>query len=287
MRAWAKAVAVIRFLAGDSPAKGVSPRWLLRTHTRLFKTFRNAHKIEVRKDVVSPFTCVEIDGAPFVWPMEAAVEPLMHLLAELTTPDHPHQYEYGLTQLRSDDVLLDVGCCDGGFAAKAAEVGARVIAVEPSNIMAGVIRRLFELRGLPAPHIAQCLLGAAPGVAHFQDDLRDPARSQITREPRPNSYKVSVRTLDDLAADLTVVPTFIKCDAEGADFDILKGARNFLRTHRPKVAVTVYHNRNDFADIGKYLRSLGYEVEGKGLMYVAGAFRAVMIHAAHPEARHR
>jgi FkbM family methyltransferase len=260
------------------PERHVSKRWLFKTHTQLFREFKRTRRIEIdRRD---DFTYVHLDGVPYVWPREAAVEPLLHLLAELTTAEHPHQYQYGPTMVRATDVVLDVGCCEGGFAAIAATAGGKVIAVEPSVTMGAVIRRLFELRGLPAPEIRQCLLAAAPGRAYFRDNVGDPAQSQITAEELPGSYPLAVTTIDELTAHLPQKPTYIKCDAEGADFSILQGGGNFLREHRPRIALTTYHHADDFRDIGAYLRSLGYSVEGKGLMYVAGQFRVMMVHAA-------
>lgn len=257
---------------------GRFPPVVAQADTRLFRAFVRAHKIEIETE--GEFTCLRLDGVPYVWPATAEVEPLKHLLAELVCKDHPHQYDYGLTRLGRHEVLLDIGCCEGGFAVKAAEKGAEVIAIEPSPIMGRVIRRLFDLRGLPAPLIKQCLLGPAASDCHFQENARDPAQSRIAETPFSDSHSVQVLTLDELTADLPRKPTFIKCDAEGADFGILQGGREFLGKFRPKVAVTTYHHADDFARISAYLRSLGYKVEAKGLIYVWGALRVVMVHAA-------
>lgn len=243
------------------------------------RAFLAEHKLDVRRGD-DGFTYVSLDGLPFVWPSTADVEPLKHLLAELTVPSHPHSYDYGITRLGADDVVLDIGCCEGGFAAKAAAVGATVIAVEPSSVMRAVIERLFELRGLTAPEIKQVLLGPEPGLAYFVDNARDPAQSQIEASPVPGSYAVPISTLDELTATLPLKPTYIKCDAEGADFGILRGGRSFLAEHRPKVAVTTYHHSDDCERIGGYLRSLGYRTEQKGLMFVGNELRVVMLHAA-------
>jgi FkbM family methyltransferase len=273
-----KMSAVTQLMFTRGPERHVSKRWLLKTHTQLFREFERTRRIEVeRRD---DFTYVNLDGTPYVWPRDAAVEPLLHLLAELTTPDHPHQYQYGATHVRDTDVVLDVGCCEGGFAAIAATAGAKVIAVEPSATMATVIRRLFELRQLPAPEIRQCLLASAPGRAYFQDNVLDPAQSQITSEELAGSYPLAVTTIDELTAEMPQKPTYIKCDAEGADFSILQGGREFLREHRPRIAVTTYHHPDDFRKVCEFLEPLGYAVEGKGLMYVAGRFHVMMVHAA-------
>jgi FkbM family methyltransferase len=275
-RCWSVADFVLRppFCRG-----GVSPRWLSRTHTRLYPEFLREHQIEI--ELQGKFTCVRVDGEPFLWPATADVEPLKHLLAELLTPDHPHQYDVGLTSLTRGDVVLDIGCCEGGFAALAAARGAEVIAVEPSRTMGELIQRLFEVRGLPQPQIVRCLLDAQPGRAFFQENTRDPAESRITSEPQPGAEVIEVTTIDALTRELPRPPTYLKCDAEGADLRILQGGREFLREHKPKVAITTYHDSTHFAQMRELLHSLGYErVHGKGLIYVAGELRVTMLHAA-------
>ena len=275
MSAFAKLSAAADFLW----RRPVSLKWLLRTHTRLDPAFLRDHRIQTEL-AGDDLICVRVDGVPFLWPRSADLEPLKHLLAELLTDGHPHQYEFGPTPLTSDDVLLDIGCCEGGFAARAAERGAAVIAVEPSRRMGEVIRRLFQLRDLPPPQIVECLLGEAAGTAYFEENAHDPAQSRVTDAQVPGSYPVRRMTLDELTGSLERKPSYIKCDAEGADLAILRSGRNFLQTTRPKIAVTTYHNSNDFVETRDYLRSLGYELEAKGIIYMNGELRVMMIHAA-------
>ncbi|MDQ6938984.1 MAG: FkbM family methyltransferase [Verrucomicrobiota bacterium] len=275
---FAKIRAVAQLFFRRTATRGVSPKWLFKTHTRLFRSFLRQHTFEAQK--AGDFTYLRIDQTPFVWPRNADIEPLKNLLAELLITDHPHQYDCGLTRLSPDEVLLDVGCCEGGFAAKAAESGAKVIAIEPSRKMGAVIRRLFELRGLQSPTIKECLLGARSGEAFFQENEEDPAQSRVAETKVPNSYPISLLTIDQLVAELGVKPTYLKCDAEGADFAILQGGRKFLQEFRPKIAITTYHASEDFVRMRDYLVSLGYKVEGKGFIYISGELRVVMIHAA-------
>ena len=54
---------------------------------------------------------------------------------------------------------------------------------------------------------------------------------------------------------------FIKMDVEGAELRALRGAEQTIRTFRPKLAVSLYHKRDDFIVIPSYLDCLdvGYE----------------------------
>lgn len=187
-----KLTAIASTVLSSTAKRRIALRWLFRTHSRLFPAFARQHQMSIERD--ENFSYLYVDGRPYVWPVTADLKLLQHLLAEFLTPEHPHQYDYPPTQIEQNDVLLDIGCCDGGLAAKAAEFGAKVIAVEPSDLMARVIQRLFAMRGLPPPDIQRCLLGSAPSFAFFQENIHDPATSQIAATELAHSYRVTYTT---------------------------------------------------------------------------------------------
>ena len=49
---------------------------------------------------------------------------------------------------------------------------------------------------------------------------------------------------------------FIKLDIEGAELSALQGAEKALRHFRPKLAVSIYHNAEQYISIAKYLNNL-------------------------------
>jgi FkbM family methyltransferase len=145
--------------------------------------------------------------------------------------------------------------------------------------MGNVIKRLFELRNLPAPRIVQCLLGENESESYFLDDPDNPGASGVVEQPVKSSYAVRTMTLDEFARiHLPRGLTYIKCDAEGWDAQILMSGRETIKKYQPKIAVTTYHNAADYRTISDYLESLGYRCSGKGLLFRGGELRTVMLH---------
>ena len=67
----------------------------------------------------------------------------------------------------------------------------------------------------------------------------------------------------DVSADKPA-PTLIKLDVEGAELPVLEGAMETIRTHKPKLIISIYHtnNGNDLVNIPHYIANLnlGYKL---------------------------
>jgi FkbM family methyltransferase len=177
------------------------------------------------------------------------------------------QYEYRrgsvVCKAESGDVAVDAGACWGETSVYFAhEVGARgrVLAFEfiPSNL--AVLRRNLETNPALAPRIdvfENPLWSSAGRVLYFVD--WGPG-SRVSADPArfPGAPQCATVTIDDAAQarDLARVD-FIKMDIEGAELEALKGAERTLRAHRPKLAISLYHQLSDFVNIPRYLESLG------------------------------
>jgi FkbM family methyltransferase len=276
-----KIVAAFHFLLNPGRYGNPSLKWLFHTSSRCDARFE-ARFGEAFKQIPSDaeFLYVVINRETFVWPKSTPIGCLKQILSELIQEDHPHHYDVPPTKITANDIVLDIGACEGAFAASAMAKGAKVMLVEPSRTMQRVIRQLFMLRELGEPRLFEYLLGDVHAQIQFLEDGGNPGGSRAVPGRTVDTYPVEMLTLDEFALrHLQKGVTYIKCDAEGWDYKILKAGSALLKKYRPKISVTTYHNRTDYRDISELLHGLNYSCSGKGLLYSGDALRTLMLHA--------
>jgi len=169
-------------------------------------------------------------------------------------------YELPVQQLLEEhvapgSVVYDVGAHLGFFSLVAAKLGARVYAFEaaPDNVRR--IRRNVALNDLPITTIDKAVWHDARGV-------------ELHRGGTDSEWSVGAGSgvasvsLDDFAA-VHEPPSFIKIDVEGAEEEVLAGARGLLETARPVIVCEVHSG--DQARLAALLR--GYELRDAGSPY--------------------
>jgi len=177
--------------------------------------------------------------------------------------------------LHRPGTLVDIGAHDGLLTIPLARLpGSRVLAFEP--LPTAIARLKAALRaafGEEPAHVAchHLALGdhegsitlAMPvldGVAQEQwaSTAKDYA-AHVSARVTVERFTVPMRTLDDFAlADVTA----IKLDAEGAEYEILRGARETLLRCRPVLTLELEerHRQGSTYAVPAYLDALGYDV---------------------------
>jgi FkbM family methyltransferase len=134
--------------------------------------------------------------------------------------------------VRKGDLVFDVGAHVGRYAEIFADLGAKVVAIEPNPYCFEQLARLAKVRDV---HVENCAAGDAPGKLKLricQDSVistvvdawyEGARRSPIHQDAKwLESVEVDVVTLDQLA-NRYGIPTFVKIDAEGYDDHVLRG----------------------------------------------------------------
>jgi FkbM family methyltransferase len=145
-----------------------------------------------------------------------------------------------LSALQADEVFIDGGAHHGSVTL---EFDRRrpdwkdILAIEPDPENRAILEKNFSTRwpenALRRPAVVEEALGAYKGSAAFHGGL---------------GYASQLAAIGQLMADVTtidaldVAPSFIKLHLEGGELDALKGGLSTLKTHRPVIVATVYHN---------------------------------------------
>jgi FkbM family methyltransferase len=155
--------------------------------------------------------------------------------------------------LRADDVFVDVGANIGLYSVVAAAALAHVEAIEPSPRAAAVAAE--NLSRNPGRHeVRTTAVSIESGEMWFRADLD--VTAHLVEESTEGAVRVPVTTIDALIAAGMPAPTCIKVDAEGADLDVLRGARTTIETYHPILIAETWGN----AEIAATLVNAGYEL---------------------------
>lgn len=189
--------------------------------------------------------------------------------------------EWLLSELRKDDVYLDIGAHVGMHAATAARRlsdldGGKVIAIEAAEDSAAKIRKTIEVNGLSNIEVVQVGLGDHEGVLELRTDERYPSNDASVRSQFNRGQlvcEVRLARLDDIAESIGLTKAdIVKLDIEGGELAALKGMLVTLRRLKPRfVAAEVEEIRLQQAktsetDIKVLLASCGYEPTGTAFL---------------------
>lgn len=170
--------------------------------------------------------------------------------------------------LEPESDCLDVGAHEGAVLAHMVRLAprGRHVAWEPLPLLAQRLRA-----GYPNVDVRQAALSDRAGEREFAHVVDDPGWSGFLARPSPaggpvETISVRCERLDDALPD-ELRPAFVKIDVEGAELQVLRGAAETLRRHRPLVAFehgfgSADHYGTAPQDVHDLLSGLGYEVAG-------------------------
>jgi len=159
-------------------------------------------------------------------------------------------YEFpGKVDIYPGDVVIDGGACEGFFSLYCLSKGASVISIEPNPVIANVLKRTLEPwieKGKAI--VVERLLGSKAGEMNLIVDSTNVGSSSIVDGwVTGSSVKVPVSTLDQLIKELNLSHVdFVKLDVEGAEREVIKGAKTTIHEFQPKWAVAGYHLPDDY-----------------------------------------
>lgn len=164
-----------------------------------------------------------------------------------------HQYfEDGLAELSGQERFLDCGAFDGDSAVAFVDALHRrgidsyeeIISFEPDPEN---YRKMCG-RNLPR-HTCVCKgVAERPGTVSFAAD------GTSGRVETGGGEQIELESIDHYLNGTRA--TMIKMDIEGMELSALKGAERTIKTWRPKLAICIYHKREDLWEIPAYIKGL-------------------------------
>jgi FkbM family methyltransferase len=172
---------------------------------------------------------------------------------EKDMPEGPYGYTDGGfdVSVKPGDVVIDAGAFIGDFGAYAAARGAFTYAFEPVKSTFALLNKTSELNGGKIKPVQK---GLGNSVCETEIFISGDLAGSNTLNPvqggaggrRVNTEMISITTLDTFAASEKLEKIdFIKADIEGAERDMLCGAKEVLKKFAPKLAVCTYHLPDD------------------------------------------
>ena len=171
-------------------------------------------------------------------------------------------------RLRSGMVFYDLGANIGFFTLLAARlVGpqGKVVSFEPDSAVASRLRENVARNDFANITVVEAGVWSRSGVMNFASaDSSSPDHGVGGFVAPGNGNSGTARpcvALDDFVQQ-AAPPDLIKCDVEGAEVEVFRGAENLLRVHRPSVICELHSEesgkalRSSFASAGYMVRSI-------------------------------
>lgn len=152
-------------------------------------------------------------------------------------PQSPHCYLNQNFTINKNDIVVDIGSAEGNFSLNAIEKAKKIIIIEADKDWIEPLNATFK-----------------------------PWKEKVTILNKYVSNESNEKTskLDKLVNKRV---SFIKIDAEGEEYNILKGASQILSGNSLKLVICTYHNPEDAYNVGYLLVSKKFKIEhSKGLM---------------------
>jgi FkbM family methyltransferase len=164
-----------------------------------------------------------------------------------------------MSLVNENSIFIDVGAHIGKYSLLLARRAKLVVAIEPDPISFSALKRAIminKLRKIVALNIA---VSDTDGQCFFYMHRWSVVSSIKVSQGSFKTILVKSMTLDSIAKTLKTRIDVIKIDVEGAEVEVIKGAKNLLTQHKPKLVMEVWED--NFNNVIDLLEGLGYKYE--------------------------
>jgi FkbM family methyltransferase len=174
--------------------------------------------------------------------------------------------------LRPDTLFIDVGANIGLHSIRASidmPPGSSVLAIEADEATYRILEENVK-QNSQAQHIQlrQAVLWSSATTIEWHGQQLEHGHNHASAVLSDSRHAVKSETLDSIVSEVAAGKKVgvIKIDVEGAELEILRGARNILSNQKPTLILEIddrmlARNAASGSDLRAYLRNMGYQSE--------------------------
>jgi len=157
-------------------------------------------------------------------------------------------FEYG-----SEEVLIDCGAFTGdtieNFLALPGIGYKKIIAFEPDRANCKILSEKFKNNS--KIEILNAGVFENDGKMNFFE-----TGDCVSSIQEDGKSSIDTRSINSVCSNLEDKVTFIKMDIEGAELPALRGAKETILRHKPRLAICIYHSDQEMLSIAEYIHSI-------------------------------
>lgn len=160
--------------------------------------------------------------------------------------------------LKENNVFFDIGANVGlhSYYVSKNIPSVDIYSFEPLPENAEYIRQTIKANSFTKINLIECAVSSKSGETYFETNT-DNSRGNITNSPK--DLKVKLISLDDFTQNKNVYPDVLKIDVEGAEGEVLEGARKLIASHKPIFIIELHSPEQDLY-VAKFLHESDYEI---------------------------
>lgn len=163
----------------------------------------------------------------------------------------PQYFEKGIMPLSEDEIFVDCGAYNGDSAL------AFINAIREAGILN--YKKIISFEPDPYNFVQMCNrkipnhICINKGTSDHQDKYKFAIMGTSSGISDLGEVTIETDTLDNMIAEKV---TLVKMDIEGAELASLRGAQDMIKRDKPKLAICIYHRKEDLWEIQNFLREL-------------------------------
>jgi FkbM family methyltransferase len=166
-------------------------------------------------------------------------------------------FDTSIIKLTEHEVFLDVGAYKGAaiveFAKRTSSRYDGIIMLEPDKKTLETLQDTIACHGINDVEVYRKGAWNKHAFLQFHNGREGSSRISETSEVACPSTSIEVDAIDNVLQGRRV--TYISMDIEGAEHNAILGAEQTIKKWKPKMAVCVYHKREDLFDLLLLLKS--------------------------------